>query len=655
MPLNDYTGNSNNGSGSGNMGITPGGGAMPPTQSQDDSILELLTNLNEEFKNADPARFRDQVIDQTIAVLIGKNKPNPMLTGPAGVGKTRIAEEIARRIANADVSIPARLSDKTIYELPLSNLVAGTTYRGELEERMKMLVEYCEDPKNKVILFIDEIHQISDSKNPTYQQVAQILKPALARGRMSVIGATTNAESRAFDDDPALSRRFSRLIVDELTREQTVEVLEDVNRSLMTHYSHQVGAPRETLELTAIVADEMSSAGSHRPDNAITLLDRTMADAIVSRGRAIREAKDAGNTQLVQVLQSSGPSKITEKRLREVALRMASGHAAPSTTDMQSMIDALGRIKGQDKIISEVTDIIRRTQLAVFPQKTPTTLMFAGASGVGKTEVAKIIAKATTDQAPIILNMTEYSEKMAINRIIGSPAGFIGSDSNQEKPFDSLESNPYRVILLDEIEKAHVEVQRLFLSVFDEGVLRTSQGREVDFSKAIIIATTNAGREAMSGRTIGFGDPQPMNNSMLTSTLTQHFEPEFLGRFSKLIGFDPIDAPTYAQILQESYQRERERIVLERPRTGAQLPAAIDDDTLRELVDTTYVAATGARPAGRAARRYIEDTLISAQNSNQLPAQTAPPAQMDDPVRNEQSDQVTQDVGSELEDVVDQD
>lgn len=650
MPLTTYTGNSTPAGPGGSP--TPGMPAPQSSGGNNDEILEMLIDYNEEFKGAQPAKFRDQVIDQTISVLIGKTKPNAMLTGPPGVGKTKIAEEIARRIAVNDTSIPPQLRDKTIYELPLSNLVAGASYVGELEARMKALVEFAEDPRNKAILFIDEIHVIVSSRSSVYQQVAQILKPGLARGKMSVIGATTQQEARSFDNDPALARRFSRLIVDELTREQTIEILEDVNPSYTAHYQHQVGAPKDVLELVAIIADEMSSAGSHRPDSAITLLDRSMADAVVSRNRAMRDAQDAGNTMLVNALQSQ--VRLTENRLRQVALRLASGHAAPAQVELDDVRKQLTVIKGQDAITEEVVDIIRRSQLSVFPKKTPVTLMFAGPSGVGKTEVAKIISRTITDQDPIIVNMTEYQAGNSVNRLIGSPDGFVGSDSNKEKPFDTLESNPYRLILLDEMEKSHVDVQRLFLSVFDEGYMRTSQGRVIDFSKAIIIATTNAAREILSGRSIGFGEPAPLNQSTLTSALAQHFEPEFLGRFSKVVGFNPIDQKVYAEILQSIYLTERERIQLERPRTAALLPTQIDEDTLEELTASTYNRVLGARPAKRAAHRFLEDALIAAQTAQSFGITPAP---QDDTRDDDQNDDTVDDLddGAALADDADDD
>lgn len=607
---------------SGNSGSTPPPGGsipnLPPMPSMSsmtgsiNDITDILLDYNDRFKNAGPTLFRDEVITQTISVLIGKNKPNALLVGAAGVGKTKIVEDIARRIANDDPLIPKSLKGYTIYELPLSSLVAGAGVVGQLEERVTALVDYICDRKNKAILFIDEIHQLTSDNSPTYEKIAQIIKPALARGDMHVIGATTLQESRSFDNDPAFNRRFSRLIVDELTREQTLEILLAARPGLTTHYKHQITVSDDVLAAVTVVADEYAKAGHHRPDNAITLLDRAMADTVLHYNKQLADAAAAGDTATLTMLQNISTIPATERRVRQVAMRLMTGHAQKENLDVAQLRQELTRIKGQDSIAETLVESLHRDDLGAFPRTKPLAWMFAGASGVGKTEIAKIIAKELTGQPPIILNMTEFHSSASINRIIGSPAGYVGSDSNAELPFDCLESNPYRVILLDEIEKSDKSVQRLFMSAFDEGYIRTSQGKAVDFSKAIVIATTNAAKEAMATKVVGFGIQAAPKHSSLVRDLEEVFETEFLARFSELLGFNPLSSEVYREILQGKYVRERALIQVNQPRKAALLPAVMPDDVLDGLVESTYVATQGARPAERAARRYIEDTLIAA-------------------------------------------
>lgn len=588
------------------------------TQAPGDDPTEMLIDYNERFGSADPTMFRDQLIAQMISVLIGKNKPNPLLIGMAGVGKTRLAEELARMIVIDHPLIPTQLKDHTVYELPLSNLVAGAGIVGALEERLAGLVDFAADPDNKAIIFIDEIHLIQNSNDPTYKKVSQILKPALARGDMRVIGATTLQESRSFDSDPAFGRRFSRLIVDELTREQTIEVLKSARPGYLKHYRHQLSVSDAVLEKCAVIADENSRADMHRPDNALTLLDRTLADTLIGHKQALTNAQAAGNTAVVQALQSVTTLPLSEKKLYSVAIRLMTGLAEPEPFDEQRVRAALTMLKGQDGAAEDLLDELRRHDLSVFPRTKPIAWLKAGPSGVGKTQMAKIMAEELTGQPPIMLNMGEFHEEHHSSKLTGSPPGYVGSDSDKELPFDTLESNPYRVILLDEIEKAHHKVHRLFLTALDEGWMRMADGKVIDFSKVIIIATTNAASDQLTKPAIGFSaaapDAQP-SRSEVTRALKEHFDPEFLGRFSQLVVFRPLDAQVYGEVLESSYDRERERIMIESPRMGNKLPAQLDSDDLDTLVAQTFVPALGARPAESAARRYIEDTLLAAQSA----------------------------------------
>lgn len=622
MGLDDFTGTPGDPTGAGGAGSLGGFSAGLPTPGTNtDDVAEMLIDYNDRFKDADPAKFRDGIIAQTMAVLIGSTKPNPLLLGPAGTGKSKIAEEIARRIAANDPSVPKQLRKATVYELPLANLVAGAGIVGELEERLVAIVNFLSDRKaNDAIVFIDEIHALTPSTgghtgDPTMQKVARILKPALARGDIRTIGATTLQEGRGFDHDPALKRRFTRLLVDELTREQTVEILMDLRPSLLNHYQQQVLLPDATLQAAAVAADEIFNSSSHRPDGAITLLDRTIATSVVKREQVIANAQATGNQQLVQALQAAGAQVIGEEQIHDVALRLATGLSERPRFDEARTRASLARMRGQEGIVEELVDQMRREHLSIFPRTQPLSWMFAGDTGVGKTEIAKIISAEFTSIEPIRLDMNEYQHESDVTKILGAPPGYVGSDSNQERPFDSLETNPYRVILLDEFEKAHAAVKLLFLSVFDEGRLTMASGKEIDFSKTVIVATTNAARDAMKSMNMGFVVEQvtELSRSRLVTALEEAFPRELLNRFTQLIYFAPIGEETFAKIVEDEYAAELARLQHDHARVAGHLPQTID---AAGVTAQSYVRGLGARPAKKAVRRLIEDLILAGQQAH---------------------------------------
>ena len=618
--LHNYSGkdddDQNGGGGNGGSGGGGGGFMGVPMMSngqqaqQDDPIKDILINYNEKFKNATPTLFRDDVIRQTISCLISMIKANALLVGAAGVGKTKIVEDIARRIAQSDPSIPDNLKDFTIWELPLAALVADTGIRGQLEEKVLAVIEYMSDPKNKAILFIDEIHRLMDSHDSTYKAVAQIFKPALARGDIKVIGATTLQESKVLQNDPAFERRFTKVLVDELTKEQTYEILKIMAGSFFTHYQHKLTLNDTVLEETVKIASQYMTG--HRPDNAITLLDRSLADAVIRRKRLELDAKSDPIAK--QIVDANPQPSLTIRDVKKTAIKLATGNSESHEFVMQDVKNALTPIKGQDDIITDVLDILNRDALALFPREKPLTLLFTGNSGVGKTEICKIIAKEMTGSKPIILNMTEYNDSMSLSKITGSSRGYVGSEDNNELPFDILESNPFQIILLDEFEKASKPVQRLFMQVFDEGVMKTALGKELDFSKTIIIATTNAGH-TNKANPIGFVTDDDKTASI--SELGQDFDMELLNRFTKVINFHAIDKPTYREILADIYTREIADIK-DTHSSMAYLKDTIDDADLDKLVSDSYQAEFGARPAKKAIRAFIEDTVL-ARNARRNP------------------------------------
>lgn len=610
MAMNNFTGHPSNGGNNNNAGTNnPLASAIgiqnPPAQGNDDAT-QYLVNYNERFQKSGNAMFRDNIVSQTLGVLIGKNKPNPMLVGHAGVGKTKIAEDIAFRLANDDPTIPDTLKGYTVWELPLSNIVAGSGIVGQIEEKVQSVVDFACDKSNKCILFIDEIHQLA-GRDHIYSQIAQILKPALARGDIKVIGATTMQESQDLIKDPAFNRRFTRIIVDELTKEQTIEVLKMAKPSYINHYGNKLVIDDKTLELVATIADQYAKAGNHRPDTALTLLDRACGETIVNR--KAQEAKAANDPIMLQALKANPIITLSEPKVRNTAMKIATGQAEKVSFDADRMKTHMSVIKGQDDIIDQLINRLTKADRNLFPRKTPLTFLFAGTSGVGKTEVTKIIAEELTGLPPITLNMTEYHSSASINRIIGSPAGYVGSDSKAELPFDILESNPYQVILLDEFEKADKAVQRLFMGAFDEGYIKTSKGVIVDFSKAIIIATTNASHSTGASKPIGFSrnDDDLTKQKDIIDQLKGWFDTELLNRFTKIITFHELTKDVYKEILADIYKREMARIKTEH--RGITAPDELDDATVETIADKTYVKDFGARPAAKAIRNYIEDTI----------------------------------------------
>lgn len=589
------------------------------TDDDDDDIIEqFLIDYNQEYKNAAPLLFREELLYQIESILISKNKANALLVGSAGVGKSAVVSELARLLANDDPYIPDQLKEYTIYELPLSNIVAGSKYVGQVEEKLKTVLDFIMDENEKRILFIDEIHLLMSNDSQTYQKIAQIMKPALARGKIKTIGATTLQEANSLSNDPAFARRFSRLIVDELSREQTIEVMKSMKMSFFKHYLNKVIIDDKVLETIAIIADEFKTAGSHRPDNAITLLDKSCANAVIQR--KIMEQKAQNDPTVLAAIQAVPLITLSENIIRTTAKKLMTGNNKQKDIDFDELNTELDRIKGQDEIKEKLIDCVKRDSLGLFPKKQPLAILETGPSGVGKTEMARIISKHITGEPPIILNMTEYHSSASINRIIGAPAGYVGSDSNQELPFDTLESNPFRLIVLDEFEKCDKSIQRLFMSALEDGYITTAKGKIVDFSRTIIIATTNASCKERKTNTLGFATGKQSDNqdkdvdSALINVLSNYFDVELLNRFqNKIYEFNEISEDTYKQILDDIYKREVARILADKKRIS--LNTTLSSDKLDALSKKSYNAKFGARPAKKTVQSYIEDLVLNGQTT----------------------------------------
>lgn len=537
--------------------------------------------------------FRDSVINQMMSVLISESKPNVILAGMPGTGKTKIAEELAYRIKTEDSSVPEQLKGYTIYMLNLSDIVSGCGLVGDLEKKMQKLIEFLEDEQNKVIVFIDEIHMLFS--NETYIKMAQILKPSLSRGKIKTIGATTIQEIGVIDADPAFNRRFTRLLVDELTKEQTREVVNSYTSVLEKHYGVNIQVPDGLCEVIIRIADEFlaGSAGSHRPDNALTLLDRCVGECVVKK-----------------MISSNREIVLSEKLVENTAFFMVSGNSEMHGFDENEFRKQLSVIKGQDEIIRDISHILKIHDLHIHSNNKPLTFLFAGGSGVGKTEISKTIAHQYFKEKPIILNMTEFHDSASINRIIGAPAGYVGCD-NGELPFDVLDTNPYQLILLDEFEKACRPVQRLFMSVFDEGILKTSRGKMIDFSKSIVIATTNAGY-TKNTKPMGFAPDEKFNNKLSVVLLSQYFDVELINRFEIIYTFNSISENIYAEILKCTYQSEVTRLKkhFNKVEQIKELKEELSEDEVRELVAKSYHSQLGARPVRKVVQKYIDNIIL---------------------------------------------
>lgn len=601
-------------------------GNKVPTSAPNHSVPQLtsiadpdetpaeMTNLNQRHADDAPALFRDDEIHQLVSILIGSFKPNALLIGDPGTGKTRIVEDLARRLEDpADTSLPRQLNGSIIYELSINDMISGTMFRGALEEKLKKILKYVEDHP-ETILFIDEIHQLFQSSNQAMMGgLVESLKPAMARGDIRIIGATTTTEAKTVMDNPAFARRMTKLNINELTLDQSETIMSKALPALMDHYGHKLTITEQTLSEINRIADRDRLAHQHRPDVGLTLLDRTMADTLTNHQRALTQATQAGNQDLADALAEIQQVTVIARQAEQTLRTMTTGSATIKPLDLTALRDALRALHGQDEPLDTLVTSLRRHRLGINRDQTqrPLSWMLAGPSGVGKTQTAKIISEYYSNHAPIILNMTEYNTEMTINKLIGSPSGYVGYESRRDTPFTSILTDPYQVIVLDEIEKAHPNVQRLFYRVLDEGKLTDNTNQVIDFSKCIIIATTNAAGDALSKPMTGFGVSTPSPTHTLDAlNASKTFDAAFLSRFSLVTGYNPISRETYEEILSDTYLQlvstlEEDQQML--------LPDALPADVRAQLA-LGYTRDQGARTALRAVEGYVADVLLSAED-----------------------------------------
>lgn len=484
MPPPNGAGNNGMG-GHGNNGMP---NAITPKQAQQDAsgVTEMLINYNKKFATSSPAKYRDKEIFSVISHLMMNQKSCSLLIGAPGTGKTKLVEEIARLIATQS-PYTNTLNDYTVYELPLSCLMAGTSYRGQLEEKVKNIIEFCQS--NKVILFIDEIHQLIGSGN-NENGIAQMLKPAMARGEIKVIGATTLQEAKSLMNDPAFNRRFNTTTVCELSTEQTKEIIETVYMPKFSSF-YGIGFGKNVAETVVKSAEKSKTIKCHRPDNAITLLDQVCANTLLQRNFNIATCTDENMRTTMQ----STPVVVTMTHIE--SYNKDQNFTIPVNFDCIKD-EFFYRDHIIDKLYNTISDYVKINN--IFPDKKPFIIDITGDACSGRTSVALNVAKLI-DEQPIYIDLSDYTDKTSLARIIGAPAGYVGYDSKKEMPFDIVESNPRKIIVLDNIDKAHHTVQEFFKSSIDTGLIKYADNKVVDITRTIIFKIS---MKAGNGANVGF-------------------------------------------------------------------------------------------------------------------------------------------------------
>lgn len=583
---------------------------------------------------------RSTEIERAVQILCRRTKNNPCLIGEPGVGKTAIAEGLAIRIAKGEV--PARLADKEIYLLDLTALVAGTQFRGQFEGRIKGLVDEVRAEGN-IILFIDEVHNLvgtGDSEGT--MNAANILKPALSRGEIQVIGATTFNEYRKYiEKDAALERRFQPIKIEEPSIDDAYKMLRGIKAYYEDYHKVQIS---DTLVYKAVILSERFVTDRYLPDKAIDLLDESCTCAnlrnpaisqyqmLLADKKSTEEKIDVLSNpedgeeidyerlttlkshlinlenQLPELEQKAQDNQVLEADLAKV-ISMWTGIPASKIEQgdiqkLSSLEDELKKhIIGQDEAISKLAGAVRRGRVQISPQKRPQSFIFVGPTGVGKTELVKQLANALFDSPDnlIRLDMSEFMEKFSVSRIIGSPPGYVGYDDAGQLT-EKVRRKPYSVILFDEIEKAHKDVLNILLQILDEGRITDAQGRTVNFENTVIIMTSNAG--STDQNTMGFGkSDEQISQEVTLRALERFLRPEFLGRVDEVITFKTLSSSNYEKIA---------RIMLDElvPSLGDKgIELAYDESVPVYLAKKAYGSKKNVRALRDVIRREIEEKL----------------------------------------------
>lgn len=614
-----------------------------------DNFGRDLTKLAYEDK-LDPVIGREKEIQRVSQILARRKKNNPVLIGEPGVGKTAIVEGLALRIVQRKV--PRTLLDKRIVSLDLASLVAGTKYRGQFEERMKALLNELERAKD-VILFIDELHTIVGAGGASGSlDASNIFKPALARGEIQCIGATTLDEYRQYiEKDGALERRFQKVLIDPPTPEETIEILEKIKDRYEEH--HNVKYSREAIEACVRLSDRYIT-DRYFPDKAIDVLDETGARVhlanisvpkniieieekieevrrqknLVVKSQNFEEAArlrdlekklqaDLEKAKLEWELKSSETYfPVTEDDVADVVAMMTgipvNKIAESETEKLMKLPEELKKmVVGQDEAIDHLAKAIRRARAGLKDPRRPIgSFMFLGPTGVGKTELAKALARVlfNTEDALIRIDMSEYMEKFSVSRLVGAPPGYVGYEEGGQLT-EKVRRRPYSIVLLDEIEKAHPEVFNILLQVFDDGILTDGLGRRVDFKNTIIIMTSNVGtRDLKIGTKLGFVEPSNEDEyqsikSSIEDAIKRLFNPEFINRIDDFIIFRKLTKEHIYKIIDIQLEDLRKR--LKDKNLTLELTQAAKDFLVEKGFDEKF----GARPLKRAIMQYVEDEL----------------------------------------------
>ena len=614
-------------------------GKKPPKRKFLDTYCENLTRKAREGK-LDDIIGRDREIYRTIQILSRRQKNNPCLIGEAGVGKTAIAEGIAERIAKGQV--PIGLRDKEIFLLDLTSLVAGTQFRGQFEKRVKGLLSEVKAAGN-VILFIDEIHTITSAgESEGAMNAGNILKPALSRGEIQVIGATTFTEYRKYiEKDQALERRFQPVRVEEPSVADTLAVMNGIKRYYEQH--HHVQVPAEVLS-AVVTLSERYITDRFLPDKAIDLLDEAcaccnLAHPVISEYLGMQKELDAlkqeeAEMESADVNEAIDYERVAERKTRIAKLESELPAKQAAASEIQVTMDDVAKVIelwtgipavkiretefvklaglenalkqkviGQDEAVHLVAQAIKRSRADLSGRRRPASFIFVGPTGVGKTELVKQLAEQLFDGPdPLIrLDMSEYMEKYAVSRMIGSPPGYVGYEEAGQLT-EKVRRRPYSVVLFDEIEKAHPDVMNILLQILDEGKINDAQGRTVDFSNTVICMTSNAGSSDQSAGSLGFNKSDAQRSEEKTrKALAQFLRPEFLGRVDEVIAFKPLTEETLqgiAALMLDEYKPGMEAKGIAYSYTSAALKA---------LVQKSQGGRFGARDLRRTIRKAVED------------------------------------------------
>ena len=614
-------------------------GKKTPKRKFLDTYCENLTRKAREGK-LDDIIGRDREIYRTIQILSRRQKNNPCLIGEAGVGKTAIAEGIAERIAKGQV--PIGLRDKEIFLLDLTSLVAGTQFRGQFEQRVKGLLSEVKAAGN-VILFIDEIHTITSAgESEGAMNAGNILKPALSRGEIQVIGATTFTEYRKYiEKDQALERRFQPVRVEEPSVADTLAVMNGIKRYYEQY--HHVQVPAEVLS-AVVTPSERYITDRFLPDKAIDLLDEAcaccnLAHPVISEYLGMQKELDAlkqeeAEMESADVNEAIDYERVAERKTRIAKLESELPAKQAAASEIQVTMDDVAKVIelwtgipavkiretefvklaglenalkqkviGQDEAVHLVAQAIKRSRADLSGRRRPASFIFVGPTGVGKTELVKQLAEQLFDGPdPLIrLDMSEYMEKYAVSRMIGSPPGYVGYEEAGQLT-EKVRRRPYSVVLFDEIEKAHPDVMNILLQILDEGKINDAQGRTVDFSNTVICMTSNAGSSDQSAGSLGFNKSDAQRSEEKTrKALAQFLRPEFLGRVDEVIAFKPLTEETLqgiAALMLDEYKPGMEAKGI----TYSYTPAA-----LKALVQKSQGGRFGARDLRRTIRKAVED------------------------------------------------